>query len=259
LVATRLGIAPDQVEWVDADTAIVAEGPGTGGSRTAAIAGVALTGALDRLVDRARTLAAARLEADRRDIVAMDGGLGVAGVPTSRLTWAQLAAEAGPSGLAEVNDVEPEAPNTPYGAHATVVEVDPETGGVRVLAHVAVDDCGARLAPTLVEGQQHGGSVAGIAQALGEQIVYDADGTPRVPTLVEYCLPAASEVPSIVTGGLEVPATTNAVGGRGIGENGAIAATGAVLNAVADALGLAHVDLPLTPERVWRMTREGSS
>ncbi len=256
LVAARLGVAPDAVAWVDNDTDIVTAGHGTGGSRTAALAGVAVTQAATRLLERARAIAAELLEADPADIVVMDGGLGVIGVPTSTKTWAELATFADPAnGLSEVLDTEPQDANLPYGAHASVVEVDVDTGFVRVLRHVAVDDCGLRLNETVVEGQQHGGAVAGLSQAFGEALLYDDDGTPRTPTLVEYYLPAASEVPSITTGAPQIAATTNELGIRGIGENGCIAAPPAVLNAVADALGIDHIDLPLTPERVWRYAR----
>lgn len=256
LIGGRLGIEAERVRWLDADTEAVTVGHGTGGSRSAALAGSAVVAATDALLDRARALAAEHLEADPADIVVASGGLAVAGVPVSLVTWSQLADRAGPDGLAVVLDADPASSNTPYGAHGCVAEVDTDTGAVTVLAYVALDDCGTRLAPMLVEGQQHGGVVAGLAQALGEQIVYDDAGNPLTTTLVDYFVPAASELVAIDAGGPQVAATTNAVGVRGIGENGAIAATPALVNAVADALGRSGVELPLTPERVWRFAAE---
>ncbi|MGE0731065.1 MAG: xanthine dehydrogenase family protein molybdopterin-binding subunit [Acidimicrobiia bacterium] len=258
LVGRRLGIDPASIEWVDADTAAVSAGHGTGGSRSSALTGNALHHAAEALLQRARALVADHLEADPADLVVGDGGLAVAGVPTSLMGWAAIAGLAGDDGLAVTHDAEPMAANTPYGAHGCAVAVDTETGAVRVLHHLAVDDCGTRLSPALVEGQQHGGAVAGIAQALGEQLLYDADGTPRTTTLLDYVVPGATEVPFIEVGGAELAADTNAVGARGIGENGAIAATPAVLNAVADALGVPFVGLPLTPERIWRLLAVGT-
>ncbi len=257
LVADRLGVEPEAIGWVDADTDAVTSGIGTGGSRSAALTGHALSRAAERLLERARRLAADHLEADPSDIVAGDGGLAVAGVPASRLSWAALARLANGAGgpLQETYDADPAPPNTPYGAHASMVDVDLETGAVRIVRHLAVDDCGVRLSPDLVEGQQHGGVVAGLSQALGEEIVYDPDGTPRTTTLADYFVPAASELPAIATGEVQVAAATNELGVRGIGENGAIAATPAVLNAVADALDGRPVDLPLRAERVWQAAR----
>lgn len=259
LVGERLGIDPAAIDWVDADTGVIPAGHGTGGSRSAALTGNALHHVAEALLERARRLVADHLEADPADIVVGAGGLAVAGVPASLVGWAAIVALAeqaglaGPDGMAISLVADPAPSNTPYGAHGCVVAVDTETGGVTVLHHIAVDDCGLRLSPSQVEGQQHGGAVAGIAQALGEQIVYAADGTPLTTTLIDYVVPAASEVPSIDVAGGELAADTNAVGARGIGENGAIAATPAVLNAVADALGVPFVGLPLTPERIWRL------
>lgn len=252
LVARQLQVDTTAVNWRDDDTAVVARGVGTGGSRTAALAGRAVTEVCEALVEVARPLAAALLEADPADIVVGPGGLAVAGVPASTIPWATLARHAGPDALRAEIDTAPGPPNTPYGVHATVVEVDVETGGVRVVAHAAVDDCGVRLAPELVEGQQHGGAVAGLSQGLGEMLCYDDDGTPRTTSLADYLVPSAAEVPYLHVGAPETAATTNTLGVRGIGENGAIVATPALLNAVADALGSDEVDLPITPEAVWR-------
>ena len=207
-------------------------------------------------------MAARLLEANADDIVPLvtaegTAGLGVAGVPTSTLTWSTLAAEARADGdalVAEV-DYEPPADAHPSGTHASVVEVDVDTGEVRLRAHVAVDDCGTVLNAPVVEGQQHGGSVAGIGQALFEEFVTDAEGTPRTITFGDYLIPSAAELPWVTTDTMDIPSPVSETGAKGIGENGAIAAPSAVQNAVVDALshlGVTHVDLPMTPQRVWR-------
>jgi carbon-monoxide dehydrogenase large subunit len=182
----------------------------------------------------------------------------VVGVPASVVGWAELARLAGDDGLAAEVDLRLDATSYSSGTHASVVEVDTETGAVRLLRHVAVDDCGRVLQPMVVAGQQHGGSAAGIGQALFEDAGYDADGTPRATTFADYLLPSAAELPSFVTATLDIPTPVSPNGAKGIGENGAIAAPTAVQNAVVDALahlGVRHLDLPVTPEAVWRAVR----
>ena len=261
LVAERLGLEAGQLRYLDADTDAVPRGQGTGGSRSAQMAGSAAAQAAGEVLERARALAADRLEADPADVVLMaagDGrpaGLGVAGVPTSVLSWRDLAREAGPAGLGAEVDLRLDGASFSSGTHASIVEVDTETGGVRVLRHVAVDDCGNVLNPMVVAGQQHGGSAAGIGQALFEAVVYDDDGTPRATNLADYLLPSSAELPSFVTDTLGIPTPISPNGAKGIGENGAIAAPTSVQNAVVDALaarGVDHLDLPITPESVWR-------
>ena len=229
------------MRYVDADTDLVPRGQGTGGSRSAQMAGSAAGGAANQVLERARSLAAARLEADLADVVVMaagDGrpaGLGVAGVPTSVLGWAELAREAGAGGLGAEVDVTLDGASFSSGAHASVVEVDIETGAVRLVRHVAVDDCGTVLQPMVVAGQQHGGSAAGIGQALFETVGYDAEGNPRNTTFLDYLLPSAAELPSFDTDTLGIPTPVSPNGAKGIGENGAIAAPTSVQNAVVDA------------------------
>jgi len=142
--------------------------------------------------------------------------------------------------------------NYPFGAHLAMVEVDPETGQVRILRYIAVDDCGVVVNPLLFEGQQHGGIAQGIGQALLEGIVYDQEGQNRTANYLEYALPKADQIPPIEPHHHQTPSPTNPLGVKGVGEAGAIAATPAVVNAVMDALGIAHLDMPLTPEKVWR-------
>jgi carbon-monoxide dehydrogenase large subunit len=219
------------------------------------------------VLEKARLLAAHLLEVAAEDVTSVDGGLGVAGAPDASVSWAELAAAAHdrsrlPEGMepglvAEGRPFQKEH-TYPFGAHVAVVEVDVETGDVRLRRHVAVDDCGRILNPLLVEGQVHGGLGQGIAQALFEEVVYDELGTPLTSNLATYAMPAASELPSFERGVLETPTPLNPLGAKGIGESATIGSTPAVVNAVVDALsplGVRHLDPPLTPERVWRAIR----
>ncbi len=261
LVADRLGIDPSLVSVVDADTDGVEVGQSTGGSRSTQVAATVIVNACQDLVDTGRERAAEELEASVDDVVVvaashgLGAGLAVVGVPTRRVTWAALASSEA-SGCLDASRYESLADAAyPYGTHVSIVEVDVETGATRLVQHTAVDDCGVVLQPVLVEGQQHGGSVAGIGQALFEWIGHDADGNPLTATFSSYLLPAASELGELQTATLGVPAEGNPLGTRGIGENGCNGATAAVHNAVIDALwprGVEHIDLPLTPERIWQ-------
>ncbi len=265
LVNDRLGIPMDRITLVQSDTAAVPRGSGTGGSRSLQIGGTAIHGAAGIVLERARRLAARQLEADPADIVVTeDGRVGVAGVPAAALTWSELAELAltpagGTEPLAGEFDFVQDGPTFPFGAHIAVVEVDTETGHVRLIRHIAVDDCGRVLNPMLVRGQQHGGIAQGAAQALWEQFVYDADGNPLTSTLAEYAMPSAAEFPSFETANTETPTPLNALGAKGIGESGTIGSMPSVHNAVIDAvshLGVRHIDMPCTPERVWRAIGE---
>ena len=258
LVADRLGVPLEAVRFVQSDTALVPTGGGTGGSRSLQLGGNAVAGAAEAVLSAARALAAQLLEASEGDIVLTDGGrLGVAGVPARALSWAELATAGEKQGtplVAEQDFTQPGA-TFPFGAHVAVVEVDAETGLVRPVRHVAVDDCGRILNPLLVTGQQHGGIAQGIGQALWEAVAYDADGNPLTATLAEYGLPSAAEFPSFETSGTETPTPHNPLGAKGIGESGTVGSMPAVQNAVIDALshlGVRHIDTPLSPERVWR-------
>jgi len=259
IVSDRLGIPLDAIRFVQSDTAVVPRGSGTGGSRSLQMGGSAVLAATESVLTRARTLAASLLEADPADIVVGDDGrVGVAGVPSSALSWGELARAAIDEGepLSAEEDITQAGPTFPFGAHIAVVEIDSETGKVSLLRHVAVDDCGRVLNPLLVTGQQHGGMASGAAQALYEGYVYDDAGNPLTTTLAEYAMPAASELPSFETANTETPSPLNPLGAKGIGESGSIGSTPAVQNAVVDALshlGVRHVDMPCTPERVWRV------
>ncbi|HWC23821.1 MAG TPA: xanthine dehydrogenase family protein molybdopterin-binding subunit [Flexivirga sp.] len=259
LVSDALGIPMDKITYVQSDTAVVPRGGGTGGSRSLQLGGSAVASAATTVLDQARRHAASRLEAAVDDVVLTDEGtFGVAGVPGgATVTWTEVAAAAHDAGeqLAAGVDSNQEGSTFPFGAHVSVVEVDTETGHVRPVRHVAVDDCGRVLNPLLVEGQQHGGLAQGIAQALYEEVVYDADGQPLTTTLADYAMPSSADLVAFETASTMTPTPLNALGAKGIGESATIGSTPAVQNAVVDAvshLGVRHIDLPCTPERVWR-------
>ncbi|HEX5268393.1 MAG TPA: xanthine dehydrogenase family protein molybdopterin-binding subunit [Acidimicrobiales bacterium] len=262
IVSDRLGIPIERIRFVQSDTSLVPRGSGTGGSRSLQIAGSAVGQAADAVLEQARNVAAGLLEADPADItLGQDGRLGVAGVPSRALAWSDVARTAAADGhpLVSELDFEQAGASFPFGAHVSVVEVDTETGLVRPLRHVAVDDCGRIINPLLVTGQQHGGIAQGMAQALWEEMVFDADGNPRTATLADYAMPSAAEVPFFETANTETPSPMNPLGAKGIGESGTIGSTPAVQNAVVDALshlGVRHVDMPCTPERVWTAIQE---
>jgi len=263
VVSDLTGIPVDRIALVDGDTDRVRTGGGTGGSRSLQLGGSAVRGATEAMVAKARELAAAMLEADPADIVVdvAAGTIGVAGVPAQALTWADVATRAEEDGdrLDGDFDFHQDGATFPFGAHIAVVEVDTDTGRTRLVRHVAVDDCGTVLAPLLVEGQQHGGIAAGVGQALYEEVHFDADGNPVTSNFAEYAVPSAAELPSFEVHSTETPTPLNPLGAKGIGEAATIGATPAVQNAVIDALahlGVRHIDLPCTPERVWATIRD---
>ncbi len=262
IVSDRLGIPMDQISYVQSDTAVVRSGGGTGGSRSLQLGGSAVSAAARDVHEQGVRLAAQALEVDEADIevVAEDGwgGLGVAGVPDARISWAELAARAaegeGEGTLRADLDVPQKGATFPFGAHVAIVEVDVETGKVTPLRHVAVDDCGRILNPMIVTGQQHGGIVQGMSQALWEEFVYDEAGQPLTSTFADYQMPTAADTITLETSNTETPTYLNELGAKGIGESGTIGSTPAVQNAVIDAvshLGVKHIDLPCTPQRIW--------
>jgi aerobic carbon-monoxide dehydrogenase large subunit len=258
LAAERLQVPMSSVSVVHSDTAAVKWGFGTVGSRSMQMAGSAVNDACVEVIEEARKLAAELLEVDGSDLEVADGGLRVRGVPTSAVGWADLAARAGDDGLRADVDFAQQGPTFPFGAHVAVVEVDLDTGNARLQQHVAVDDCGTVLNPLLVRGQQHGGVAQGVAQVLYEEVVIDADGGSRTASFLDYGMPTANELPPVVTDGTVTPTPLNALGVKGVGESGTIGAGPAVHNAVLDALsqlGVRHLDMPLTPEKVWRAVR----
>jgi carbon-monoxide dehydrogenase large subunit len=265
IVSDLLGVPMDKVRLVQSDTAEVPRGAGTMGSRSLQTAGSAIFTASNVVLDKARKLSAHLLEANVDDIVKGDDGLQVAGVPARALSWAELSqaandparrpADLDEGGLSHELDFSEGDSTFPFGSHVAVVEIDLETGGITLLRHVAVDDCGRILNPMLVTGQQHGGIAQGVAQVLFEHVQYDAEGNPMSGTLLDYLMPSAAEMPSFETSNTQTDSPRNPLGAKGIGESGTIGSTPAVHNAVVDALsylGVTHVDMPCTPEKLWR-------
>ncbi len=272
LVAGTLGVAHGDVTVVHSDTARVTRGGGTMASRSLQLGGSAVRNATEDVLGKGRELAAHLLEAPVEDIVVFPGeGLGVAGSPGSPLPWARLAgAAADPGerpagwvdGLAAEADFAAAGPTYPFGAHVAVVEVDVETGHARLVRHVTVDDAGRIANPLLAEGQIHGGIAQGVAQALFEGVEFDADGNCLTANLVAYAMPSAPDLPVFETQRTETPTPRNPLGAKGIGESGTIGSTPAVWNAVVDAvshLGVRHVEMPATAEKVWRAIREAAA
>lgn len=276
LISDRTGVAMERIELFHGDTDIVPRGGVTGGSRSVQSNGVAMWQAAGLLVDQARHLAAELLEANPDDVVldVAQGRFHVVGTPAVGLDWAAIAAaqaagSAGSAGsgnestgsgnerrlLHAETDFQATGPTFPFGAHVAVVEVDTETGRVRLVRLVAVDDAGIILNPLLADGQVHGGLAQGAAQALMEGFVYDADGNPLTANFADFPVISASDLPSFERIVMETPTPRNELGAKGIGESGTVGATPAVQNAVVDALahlGVRHLDMPLTSESVWR-------
>lgn len=263
IVADRLGIPLDDVTVLHSDTAVVPAGVGTFGSRSIAVGGPAIAVSVDKVLDKARRIAAALLEAAPEDLAWEPGRFAVRGVPGRAVTLAQIAAAAHaakrlPAGMEpglEASTIwDPDNFTYPSGTHLAVVEVDPATGDVRLRRLVAVDDAGRVINPMLVEGQIHGGLAQGIGQALFEHAVYDADGQCLTASLMDYAAPRADALPAFDLDRVETPTPVNPLGAKGCGEAGTIGSTPAVVNAVIDALaplGVDHLDMPLTPARVW--------
>jgi aerobic carbon-monoxide dehydrogenase large subunit len=263
IVAEHLGLAPDRVRVTQGDTDLVATGTGTGGSSSIPCGGASLAGATEKLAANLKEIAAEALEASAGDLDIVDGAVRVAGTDRT-ISFAALAGHPrAATGALSVEDAFiPDAATYPNGTHIAEVDVDPETGDVRILNYVVVDDFGATLNPLLLAGQVHGGSAQGIGQALMESAVYDpASGQLLSASLMDYALPRAYDVPGFAFETRNVPCRTNPLGVKGAGEAGAIGSCPAVMNAVLDALWRAfrirHLDMPATPERLWAAIAEG--
>jgi carbon-monoxide dehydrogenase large subunit len=263
IVADELGVPVEDVTVVHGDTWKVRKGTGTFGSRSIARGGMAAVLNAREVVTRARRIAAHLLEARPDDVVLADGAFHVRGVPDRRLGWTEVARAAhdGPRppdlepGLEGRRDFVGEGLLYPFGAHLAMVEVDPETGVVRLLRYVTVDDSGTIVNPLLAAGQVHGGLAQGIGQALWEGGRYDAQGQLVTGTLMDYVVPKAEDFPAFDTGHTRTPSPRTALGVKGIGESATIGSTPAVANAVMDALGplgVRHLDIPLTPDKIWQ-------
>jgi aerobic carbon-monoxide dehydrogenase large subunit len=259
----------DNIEVIHGDTERVAQGNGTFGSRSMAVGGIAVYKSTEKVKEKVRKIAAHLLEADVEDVVYEDGKAFVRGVPDRAKTFGEVALAAYtahnyPSdlepGLSEATYYDPSNFTWPFGTHVAVVEIDRDTGAVSILKYLAVDDCGQVINPILKDGQVHGGIAQGIAQALYEQGMYNADGALVTGSMVDYAIPGAGELPLYTTDETRTPSPVNALGVKGIGEAGTIASTPTMVNAVMDALsplGIRHLDMPLTPETLWRAVRTG--
>ena len=250
LASEHLGIPIEKITVKHGDTDLIPRGSGTMGSRSLQTGGVAVYQAAGELVELAKQRAADLLEANVDDLVVADGAVTVKGTD-SGVTLAQLAER---EQLKVDSNFDSGAPSFPFGAHLAVVEVDVESGKAVVDRIITIDDAGPVLNPLLAHGQRHGGIAQGIAQALLEEVVYDADGNPLTATFADYAFPSAAELPSFELVEMETPTHLNPLGVKGIGEAGTIGATPAVQSAVIDAvshLGVRHIDMPTSPLRVW--------
>lgn len=261
LASAHLRLPLEQVEVLQGDTDDLEHGHGTGGSRSIPVGGAAVAGAARRLAEKLRVLGADALEADAGDMELVNGGVEVAGTDR-RLTFAELAALpiATEDRVSAQDAFTPPEATYPNGTHACEVEIDPDTGEVRLLTYVVVDDFGAVITPAMLEGQVQGGIVQGIGQALLERAVYDAEGQLLTASFMDYALPRAEDIPDLHFETRNVRCTTNPLGVKGAGEAGAIGSCPAVMNAVVDALwrahGIAHLDMPATPAAIFAALAE---
>jgi carbon-monoxide dehydrogenase large subunit len=268
IAADQLGVSMDDITVIHGDTAAVPKGIGTFGSRATAVGGIAIYQAAEKVREKARELASHLLEVDADDLLFSDGRIGVKGVPRRALTIQQIAQQAhaaknlppgvDPSLSADAT-FEPSNFTFPFGTHICVVEVDTQTGSVQIQKYIAVDDCGKVINPLLVEGQVQGGIVQGLGQALYEEVVYDENGQLSTASLMDYALPRAADLPRLTLARTETPTPVNPLGIKGIGEAGTIGSTPAVVSAVVDALapfGVTHIDMPLTPQKIWALCQE---
>ncbi len=260
IVSDQFGIPVENVLIMHGDTDSTPEGRGTYGSRTTAVGGAALYNAVQKLKEKMKLIASHMLEASPDDVTLEDGQFTVTGSPQKALSFESIASAANLSntiapgiepGLEVTVFFEPDACVFPFGTHICAVEIDKDTGEVEMTRFVAVDDCGRQLNPMIVQGQIHGGIAQGVGQALYEGVVYGADGQLLTATFMDYAMPIAPEFPVFELDHTVTLTPVNPLGVKGVGEAGTIGSTPAVVAAVADALGVAHVDMPLTAEKLW--------
>jgi carbon-monoxide dehydrogenase large subunit len=267
IASDQLGIPFEDIEVLHGDTQSSHKGLDTYGSRSLAVGGIALVKAAEKVVAKARKVAAHLMECSEDDLDFADGKFTVRGTESSTaiqdIALAVFAAHNLPEGVEPSLDsdatFDPENFSFPHGTHLCAVEVDTETGAVKIRSYVCVDDIGKVVNPLIVEGQVHGGLAQGIAQALYEEAVFDDSGTLSTGTFADYLLPSAVDLPSFTTDRTETPSTTNPLGVKGVGEAGTIASTPAVVNAVVDAvrhLGVTDIEMPCSPQRVWRAIQQ---
>jgi carbon-monoxide dehydrogenase large subunit len=270
IVADKLGVAFEDIEVLHGDTAISHKGLDTYGSRSLVVGGIAIVKTAEKVVDKARVIAAHLLEADAGDLEFEGGRFTVRGtdkgMAIGEIAFAVFQGHNLPDGVEPTLDsdatFDPEDFSFPHGTHLCATEVDTETGLVKIRSYVCVDDIGEVVNPLIVEGQVHGGLAQGIAQALYEEAVHDEQGTLTTATFVDYLVPGAPDLPHFTTDRTTTPSTTNPLGVKGIGEAGTIASTPAVVNAALDAvrhLGVKDIEMPLSPQRVWKALQQASS
>ncbi|HYM22711.1 MAG TPA: xanthine dehydrogenase family protein molybdopterin-binding subunit [Vicinamibacterales bacterium] len=264
IAADRLGVPIEDVVVLHGDTSIAHYGRDTYGSRGTAVGGTAIVMCIDKVIAKAKQLAAHLLETTADKVTFQDGVFAAPGATKREIKWAEMAGEAYiaknlPAGLEPGLEAssffEPGNFTFPFGAHIAAVEIDRDTGQVAIKKYIAVDDCGPQINPLLVEGQVQGGIAQAIGQALFEQTIYDEHGQLLTGEFMDYPMPRASDIPEFTLGSTVTPSPVNPLGVKGVGEAGTIGATPAIANAVLDALeplGIVHLDLPLTPERVWK-------
>jgi carbon-monoxide dehydrogenase large subunit len=266
VLVERLGVPFEKIRIVQGDTDAIADGGGTGGSRSLTAEGVAILEASDRVIEKGKIAAAHLFETAVADITFEDGTFRVAGTDRAidllELAERVRVMEKKPAGLENGLDTEAtiklDAWTFPNGCHVAEVEVDPETGVTRIVRYTIVDDFGVVVNPLLVEGQVHGGVVQGIGQALLERTVYDASGQLLTGSFMDYCMPRADDLPSFDFSTVEIRCRNNPLGVKGCGEAGSVGSCAAVINALVDALqpyGVRHLDMPATAERVWRIVQ----
>ena len=264
IAADKLGVPIEDIVVMRGDTAVAHYGRDTYGSRATVIGGTAIVMCIDKIIAKARKLAAHLLDTKEKSVEFRDGKFSAKGKPKKALTWKQLAPEAYVAknipqnwepGLEASSFFEPPNCTYPFGTHIVAVEVDRDTGEVKIVKYVTVDDCGHQVNPLLVEGQLQGGIAHSIGQALFERTVYDENGQLLTGEFMDYAMPRAKDIPEYLMDSTVTPSPSNPMGIKGVGEAGTIGATPAIANAVMDALsplGIRHLDLPLTPEKIWR-------
>jgi carbon-monoxide dehydrogenase large subunit len=268
IVADEYGISIDDIAVIHGDTGRQPQGIGTFGSRATAVGGAALIIATKQVKEKMAQIAAHLLEANADDLVFEDGNIFVQGSPDPAVTFAEVAAAAHAAvnlppevepGLEATHFFEPSNFTYPFGAHISIVEVDPETGEIDLQRYVAVDDCGNIINPMLVDGQVHGGIAQGLGQAMYEGAVYDENGQLLTGSFMDYAIPKATQVPRFETEHTTTPSPVNPLGVKGVGEAGTIASSPCLVNAVVDALspfGITDIDMPMTPNRVWQTIQD---
>jgi carbon-monoxide dehydrogenase large subunit len=270
MVADAFGIDIDDVMVLHGDTAIVQYGVGTFGSRGLAVGGAALMMSVGKLQEKLRKIASTMMEAPPDQLMFANRTIALVNDPDKAIPLQRVVTAAYDykrpipgmePGLDERSFFEPSGLTFPFGAHAAIVEVDPETGVVKFLRYVAVDDCGRIISPQLVEGQVHGGIAQGIGQALYEEVVYDEGGQLLSATLMDYAVPRAEMLPHELAN-TATPSPLNPMGVKGVGDAGTIGSTPCVVNAIMDALaplGIRHIDMPLKPDKIWRAIRDAKA